>query len=254
MPARRIDIAALKARLRAACEQRGIDPLEGATSFQVVHLLAEQSPMLDRPAWWQNYELWNTTDDPIRHSLIEELAINALFFETWMRAARIAGENALPSTDEDNELLPLRERLAEQGVRLVWVDLGDGETTSIVRPLKADESISIADTETFVDLDDMHQRAIKLRLRGETYKVIAQELCITESQARSWCRKYFDANRIAGRRLYNPPRQRIPADKRAAALEMAAQGLGTVKIGRALGVNSKTVWRWLKQECEVSTA
>lgn len=55
--ARRFDYASFKAELRAAALKRGIDPIEGATSYQAALVQAEQrtAAVLAAPdyGWWQ---------------------------------------------------------------------------------------------------------------------------------------------------------------------------------------------------------
>ena len=72
---------------RAACAQRGIDPIQGASGYQVVHLTAEQrraARPLDR--WWQRHELW--TDCPPYRSETEEEALWQMFSEAYLLTVR----------------------------------------------------------------------------------------------------------------------------------------------------------------------
>ena len=125
---RPIDITALKDRFRAAATARGIDPVEGATSFQVVHHVTARMRVVENPDWWQDHELWDREDDPIRHSLIEELALARLFLSTYLDHVAAVG-NAAQAAHADDDIPPLRECLAERGEQLVWVETGDGSTT-----------------------------------------------------------------------------------------------------------------------------
>lgn len=132
MPVRHpIDITALKARFRAAATARGIDPVVGATGYQVVHLLTEQPRVVADPDWWQDHELWDREDDPIRHNPIEEAALLHLFLTTWLAHVAAVG-NAAQAAHADDDIPPLRERLAERGEKLVFVETDDGATVSQV--------------------------------------------------------------------------------------------------------------------------
>ncbi len=128
---RSIDITALKARFREAATARGIDPVAGATGYQVVHLLTERQRVSADPGWWQNHELWDREDDPIRHNAIEEAALMRLFLATWLVHVAAVGAAAQAAHTDDDDLPPLRECLAARGEQLVWVEV-DGASTSIV--------------------------------------------------------------------------------------------------------------------------
>ncbi|MBI1257596.1 MAG: hypothetical protein GC204_09010 [Chloroflexi bacterium] len=81
-----------KRGFRAACAQRGIDPLAGATSYQVVHLLADHQRAEQRriarrtrhALWWSRHKLW--VDCPPYRSETEEEAFWELFRETYLLA------------------------------------------------------------------------------------------------------------------------------------------------------------------------
>lgn len=129
MPIRHpIDIAALKARFRAAATARGIDPVEGATSFQVVHHVAARPRVVSD--WWKDHELWDREDDPIYHSFIEEHVFDRLRLAAYLHYLETnhAAVQAALADDDDADLPPLRECLAARGEQLVWVDAGDGST------------------------------------------------------------------------------------------------------------------------------
>lgn len=125
-----IDISALKARFRTAALARGIDPLAGATGFQVVHFVTEQRRGVRSSSWWNDPDLWDREDDPIRHSFIEEAALMHLFLTTYLEHVAAVG-NAAQAAPED-DLPPLREHLAARGERLVFVETDDGATVSQV--------------------------------------------------------------------------------------------------------------------------
>jgi len=75
---------------RRACAQHGIDPLEGASGYQVVHVIAERHEREWQPdRWWQRHEIW--TDCPPYRSSTEADAIWNLFREAYLRVvARVA--------------------------------------------------------------------------------------------------------------------------------------------------------------------
>ena len=86
---RRFDYGAFVAGYRAACEQWGIDPAEGANGYQVVHVLAEQKRRQWQAGdengrrWWLRHELW-LNDAPYR-SKTEHDAIWRLFVQgCWL--------------------------------------------------------------------------------------------------------------------------------------------------------------------------
>lgn len=128
MSVRRIDIAALKTRFRAAATARGIDPVEGATSFQVVHHVTARPRVLRDPDWWQDHELWDRVDDPIRHSVIEEAVLDRLWFAAYFCYLERTHTTAQAAHSDDEDIPPLREHLAARGEQLVWVETDDGVT------------------------------------------------------------------------------------------------------------------------------
>jgi hypothetical protein len=70
-------------KFRAACARRGIDPQEGASGYQIVHITAQQrheARPIDR--WWLQNDLWR--DDPPYHSETEQGAIWLLFRQTYL--------------------------------------------------------------------------------------------------------------------------------------------------------------------------
>lgn len=128
---RSIDITALKTRFREAATARGIDPVAGATGYQVVQFLTEQPRVTADPDWWKDHELWDREDDPIRHNAIEEAALMRLFLTTWLAHIAAVGA-AAQAAHADDDIPPLRERLAERGEKLVFVEAEDGATVSQV--------------------------------------------------------------------------------------------------------------------------
>jgi len=91
---------------RAACVQRGIDPLKGANAYQVAHFRAEQRSRdrqrtIDR--WWQQHDLW--TACPPYHSDTEEDAIWELFHQTYL----LTLHRILRAKRRQREWMPLRE-------------------------------------------------------------------------------------------------------------------------------------------------
>jgi hypothetical protein len=79
---------------RAACALRGIDPVNGATGYQVVHFLADRrraeqrriARKTEHAQWWLRHELWFNDDCSPHHSDTEEDALWALFSETYLLA------------------------------------------------------------------------------------------------------------------------------------------------------------------------
>ena len=140
MAVRRIvDLSTLKARFRTAALARGIDPLAGATGYQVVHLLTERQRGVRSSSWWNDPDLWDREDDPIRHSQIEEMALTHLFLTSYLKYIAAVG-NAAQAARAD--IPPLREHLAARGEQLIFVETGDGSTVSLVA-LVADEAAMI---------------------------------------------------------------------------------------------------------------
>ncbi len=76
-------------KFRTACAQHGIDPVEGATSYQVVHLVVDQrrarwNPNLNR--WWRRSGLWGGC--PPYHSPTEQAVIWHLYRITYRMERR----------------------------------------------------------------------------------------------------------------------------------------------------------------------
>ncbi len=68
---------------RAACTRRGIDPLEGATLYDVVRVLAEQAEARrTRDRWWKRHKLWRACQP--NHSELEEEVIWELFLQSYL--------------------------------------------------------------------------------------------------------------------------------------------------------------------------
>ncbi len=94
---RRFDYAEFVEGYREACGEWGIDPVEGATSYQVVRVRAEQQRLAESRSerrWWERHELW--LDCPPYHSEAEGEAIWSLFAQAYgvtvrllIRAARL---------------------------------------------------------------------------------------------------------------------------------------------------------------------
>ena len=104
-------------RFRVVCARSGIDPLTGATSFQVVHLMAEQptNRLKYKPnRWWLQHDLW--LDSQPQHSEVEEEAIWNLFIEGY----RLEMNRVVRAMRLRRMRMPLRElhrRQAEQRKR-----------------------------------------------------------------------------------------------------------------------------------------
>lgn len=76
------DAAAFKRAWRAACEQYGIDPEEGATGYQVANLLAERRKAAPRSQWWaDDDQMWAYAPPYI--SEVEEAAIYSVFEQAY---------------------------------------------------------------------------------------------------------------------------------------------------------------------------
>ena len=75
---------------RLACARRGIDPAQGASVYQVVHISAEQRRKAWQASrWWKRHELW--LNCPPYRSEAEQQAIWNLFVEAYgTTASRIA--------------------------------------------------------------------------------------------------------------------------------------------------------------------
>ncbi len=70
---------------RAACAKHGVDPVCGATGYQVVHITTEQQRQARKPdRWWERHDLW--VDCPPYRSEVEEDAFWQLFAEMYLRA------------------------------------------------------------------------------------------------------------------------------------------------------------------------
>jgi hypothetical protein len=78
---------------RSACAARGIDPAEGATGYQVVHVLAErqrrrwEAQGRSEQRWWMRHELWFDCE-PYR-SETEADAIWRLFAQAYDLTAQV---------------------------------------------------------------------------------------------------------------------------------------------------------------------
>jgi hypothetical protein len=91
-------------RFRVVCARRGIDPLTGATSFQVVHYMADQQAARLKPKrWWLQHDFW--LDSQPQHSEVEEEAIWNLFIEGY----RLEMNRAVRAMRLRRMTMPLRE-------------------------------------------------------------------------------------------------------------------------------------------------
>ena len=86
----RFDYDAFVQGYRASCAARGIDPAQGATGYQVVHVVTEQKRKRWRAErWWQRHTLW--LNCPPYASETEREAIWNVFVETYgITAAQVA--------------------------------------------------------------------------------------------------------------------------------------------------------------------
>ena len=96
---------------RKACAKHGIDPVEGATGYQVVHVVAEQRRAAQQQSrWWQHHEMWLTC--PPYRSETEEDAVwgvfKAAYGETMRRFARLCLRR-MERGSASQEKMPLRE-------------------------------------------------------------------------------------------------------------------------------------------------
>ncbi|MEP7293730.1 MAG: hypothetical protein ABI835_18225 [Chloroflexota bacterium] len=90
---------------REACKQWEIDPLEGATAAQLVHVKVDQRRSAWKDdGWWHNPNLWRAC--PPYHSSAEEEAVWRLFEQSYtLLIERILGAiNARHARDEWQEL------------------------------------------------------------------------------------------------------------------------------------------------------
>lgn len=72
------DEQTFKRRWRDLCAQTGIDPVEGATAYQVANLKAERRKAEPRSCWWaSDSTLWE--ESPPYHSTVEEAALYQVF-------------------------------------------------------------------------------------------------------------------------------------------------------------------------------
>lgn len=135
-PAPTFNEAAFKARWRAICSRRGIDPALGATEAQLAERAGDK-----RAKWWQHPDLWadpgrcrNELEREVFHrlfvqasgyklSLIEPAPLHQPAFAIGTAAAKAFA--FLPEVPA-RPWVPLRERLAEQGKTLVHTPLPGG--------------------------------------------------------------------------------------------------------------------------------
>jgi hypothetical protein len=101
-PAREFDYDEFLREFRAVCARRGIDPVRGATAYQVVHVVADARraayPANRRGAqqgwahrlWWTNHELW-LNSAPYR-SETEQEAIWNIFQQAYVIMARLVAQ------------------------------------------------------------------------------------------------------------------------------------------------------------------
>jgi hypothetical protein len=67
-------LEAFKRAWREKCAQHGIDPVEGATGYQVANLLAERRKAAPKSDWWTDDDAMWYHAPPYR-SYVEELAV-----------------------------------------------------------------------------------------------------------------------------------------------------------------------------------
>ncbi len=74
------DIEAFKRAWREKCATAGIDPVEGATAYQVANLVAERRTAVPRSCWWaEDDALWYFA--PPYRSEVEEAALWQVFYD-----------------------------------------------------------------------------------------------------------------------------------------------------------------------------
>lgn len=82
-PDRQFDYDEFVRGFHAACARRGIDPQEGATSYEVVLVLADEAEarrVYDQ--WWLRHQLWWECEP--YHSEVEEEVIWNLFLQSYL--------------------------------------------------------------------------------------------------------------------------------------------------------------------------
>lgn len=111
-PPKQFDYDTFVRGFRAACARRGIDPLEGATLYQVVRVRAEAAQSRPTDRWWQRHALW-VACEPYR-SDVEEEVFWSLFLQAYLPvmgkvAAMVALHNARLKLREVYEHVKERE-------------------------------------------------------------------------------------------------------------------------------------------------
>jgi len=74
------DLVAYKRHWRELCEKHGIDPVEGATTYQVVNVRVEQRKAEPSSCWWaEDAQMWAFA--PPYHSDLEETVLFKVFYD-----------------------------------------------------------------------------------------------------------------------------------------------------------------------------
>lgn len=187
---RRIDISALKLKFRAACATHGVDPLEGSTSYQVVHIIAEQRLAARRNAsdagWWRDHNLWRD-DDTLDADVnaLDSRTHAGLALSLYLDFAAAAGE---ASQRHDPPITPLRDLLAGRRERLIWVDLGDGTQRSIISSIDEPGRAGRPKAQRGFT-DEQRAAARQLRAQGLSMLQISVELDINVATISRWMKQ-----------------------------------------------------------------
>lgn len=138
--ARTFNYSAFVRQYRQRCAQLGVDPVEGATSYVVAQIRAEQHKAAHvEDLWWRDYALW--TDSPPHRSDVEEEALARVFRLAFAHVAQLVAGQARQREilrqqwRRQDSTTSLRQLLAGRGEKLVWLETYDGNTTSVVMPL-----------------------------------------------------------------------------------------------------------------------
>ncbi len=167
-----------RAEFRAVCVRRGIDPQRGATSYDRVHITAEERKAAQlralqaRPCWWSDFERW--TYAPPYRSSTEATALYHLFMITygmaltrlWQAQLVRLSEQYSPDAEERARLISRITGLIDRLLDEMGDKLDDAKLSELARALSVllenRRALAGADDDTLVNLEDVHEKLARL--------------------------------------------------------------------------------------------
>lgn len=221
-------------RFRQRCAARGVDPLNGATTFDVVTLKADTNRAQTAATvtdWWQDAELWCEAA-PYR-DVVEEDALERVRREAF--ASAIPPKPARPPRQATEPFQPDDCPYCGADARFqhFWRFNTDGRQYMCS---KCDRLYTPERGKTGF-ADELRERAFAMHREGKTNEEIVDALHVGRDTVRRWLKAF---GVVRGARAPYPP------EVRRRAFELHAEGMIVEHIARTLNVHERTIATWIR--------